>query len=230
MIRFEDVSISVGTFSLGNINFTVPTGCYGVLMGKTGSGKTTILESICGLKPVTDGRIWLNGVDATRLKPSQRGIGFVPQDGALFSTMTVRGHLAFALRIRKWRKTAVEERVEGLAERLGISQLLDRTPLGLSGGERQRVALGRAISFHPGILCMDEPLSALDDHTRREMCDLLESVTNEYNMTALHITHRLDEARRLAERGFLLADGAVIETRPSEIEPLFKEEASAGAV
>ena len=218
MIEFEDVTITAGPFTLAHISFGIQTGEYAMLMGKTGCGKTTLMESICGLRAVSSGVIRLMGTEVTHHKASQRGIGFVPQDGALFSTMTVRDHLAFALKIRKWPPRAVTERVESLAEQLGISPLLDRKPQGLSGGEAQRVALGRALSAHPSILCLDEPLSALDDHTREEMCKLLESIHEEYRVTILHITHRLDEARRLADRILFLSDGCIRDNSSSEME------------
>jgi len=176
-------------------------------MGKTGSGKTTILESICGLKHVVSGSITLDGVDVTRMKPAERNIGYVPQDGALFSTMSVRDHLDFALVIRRRPKEEIEKRVTELAELLEITDLLDRSIHGLSGGERQRVALGRALSFHPQILCLDEPLSALDDATRKQMYSLLRHVREHTGVTTIHVTHNLDEAVQLADVAFWVDDG-----------------------
>ena len=115
-----------------------------LLVGDNAQGKTTILEAICGLRPVLHGCISLMETDVTALKPAMRGIGYVPQDGALFPSMSVRDHLGFALVIRKWPRQAIEDRVHELAEMLGLERLLDRSPRGLSGGEAQRVALGRA--------------------------------------------------------------------------------------
>ena len=176
MIRLRGLAVQAGEFRLNGIGLEIPTGQYGVLMGRTGSGKTTILEAICGLRRVLGGSIELMGRDVTGLPPAERGIGYVPQDRALFQTMTVRQHLAFALKIRRWARDAMDQRVHELAELLGIGALLHRKPPGLSGGESQRVALGRALAFRPDILCLDEPLSALDDETRLEMYDLLETV------------------------------------------------------
>jgi ABC-type sugar transport system ATPase subunit len=161
------------------------------------------------LRQVTAGRIWLGEREVTGLKPSERGIGFVPQDGALFETMSVREHLGFALLIRKQNRPAIEQRVAELAELLGIETLLDRMPEGLSGGERQRVALGRALAARPGILCLDEPLSALDEATRDEMYVLLESVREKTGVTTLHITHNRGEAIRLADVVLLLENGTI---------------------
>src|SRR5262245_54012038 len=101
MIELLNLSIRSGAFALNNIPFSVPAGPCCALMGRAGEGKTTILEAVCGLRPVTSGRVVLGGVDVTRHKPADRGVGYVPQDLGLFPTMTVRGHLEFALRVRK---------------------------------------------------------------------------------------------------------------------------------
>lgn len=209
MIVLDNLSVSVGDFSLTGISFEIPSGAYGALMGRTASGKTTILETVCGLKHALDGRIILDGRDITRLKAAERGIGYVPQDGALFSTMTVSENLAFALVIRKRSPAEIESRVEELALLLGISELLDRLPLGLSGGERQRVALGRALAARPSILCLDEPLSSLDEETRQEMCDLLKTVCHETGVSTLHITHSMPEALDLAHHIFRIENGTI---------------------
>ncbi len=209
MIRVEDLAIRVGSFALSGMNFEIPEGQYGILMGGTGSGKTTILEAICGLRRICAGKIVLGGRDVTRLKPAERNIGYVPQDGALFSTMTVREHLAFSLRIRRADRSLLEERAAEMANLLSIEHLLDRHPQGLSGGEAQRVTLGRALASHPRILCLDEPLSSLDEDMREQMYALLESIQKRTGVTTLHVTHSLSEARRLGDRVLKLADGCI---------------------
>jgi len=209
MIALENVTVRAGTFNLRGISLEIPKGHYGVLMGRTACGKTTILETLCGLKPARAGRILLDGRDATHLKAAERGIGYVPQDGALFSTMTVRRHLAFALEIRKAPQETIQARVAELAELLGIERILDRKPPGLSGGEQQRVALGRALSARPGILCLDEPLGCLDEETHDEVCELLKRVCREVAVTTLHVTHSMSEARKLADRIFRIENGTI---------------------
>lgn len=209
MIAVRNLAVTKGDFSLREISFEIEQGRYGILMGKTASGKTTILEAICGLNRINGGRIQLDGRDVTGLKPAERGIGYVPQDGALFPTMSVRDNLGFGLLIRGRPKEEIEIRTSELAGQLGISDLLDRKPVGLSGGETQRIALGRALAARPNVLLLDEPLSALDDETRREMRDLLKSVQRQTGVTTLHITHSLSEAADLADVLLRLDEGQV---------------------
>ena len=209
MITLNKVTVRVGHFSIGNISLEVPKGQYGFLMGRTGCGKTTLLEAICGLRPVLSGEVRLNGNNVTQWQPARRGVGLVPQDGALFQHMTVREHLHFPLRIRHWTQEQINPRVQDVADWLDLGPLLHRKPAGLSGGEAQRVALGRALAFRPEVLCLDEPLSALDEDTRSEMCGVLESVRKHTGVTILHITHSLSEAERLGDRIYVLQDGRI---------------------
>ena len=217
MIAVEGLSVRAGAFAVEGISFAVATGEYAVLMGRTGCGKTTLLEAICGLKPVRGGRIHLLGHDVTDLPPADRGVGYVPQDLALFPTMTVRDHLGFALEVRRWEAKAAARRIEELTELLGIGRLLDRRPPGLSGGEAQRVALGRALAFRPAVLLMDEPLSALDEDTRTGMYGMLRSVQRQTGVTTLHVTHSRAEARALADRLFIFDKGGLRESLPASL-------------
>jgi ABC-type sugar transport system ATPase subunit len=217
VITLENVTVRAGSFVLEGLSFAVPSGRYAVLMGKTGCGKTTILEAICGLRTVEAGAIKLHGKDVTKFKPADRGIGYVPQDLALFRTMTVQDHLAFPLVIRRWESAAVGRRVAELADLLGLRPLLPRKPAGLSGGESQRVALGRALAFQPAVLLLDEPLSALDDQTRLEMCGLLRSVQKQTGVTFLHVTHNASEARRLADQVLLITERTIRELPLEEL-------------
>ncbi len=200
MISCNDISIRQGNFELTGINFTIETGTYACLVGPTGSGKTTIMEAICGLRNIRSGRIILNGRDITALRPGERNIGFVPQDGALFETMTVRQNISFPLKIRKKPHRERVARVQELAGLLSIGHLLDRKPVHLSGGEKQRVALARALSFYPQIICMDEPLSALDDKTKTDIIYLIRELKKKMAITVLHISHNLKEVEILADK------------------------------
>jgi molybdate/tungstate transport system ATP-binding protein len=209
MVNLDHVDIVQGAFALRDVSLEIPQGQYAVLMGKTGTGKTTVLEAICGLRGVARGTIRLMRRDVTRLKPALRGVGYVPQDSSLFSRLTVAEHLAFALVVRRWPTEAVRRRVDELAELLQIRHLLDRKPRGLSGGESQRVAMGRALAMRPGVLLLDEPLSALDDDTRHDMYDLLQLVRLQSGATVIHVTHNRSDAVALADRVFELRDGAI---------------------
>jgi ABC-type sugar transport system ATPase subunit len=217
MIQLDNLSIRSGPFALSGISMAVADGTYAVLMGGTGQGKTTILEAICGLRTVTAGRVLLGGMDVTRHKPADRGVGYVPQDLGLFPMMTVRGHLEFALRVRRANAAMIKDRVAELAHILGIEPLLERRVGHLSGGEAQRVALGRALSFRPQVLLLDEPLNALDEATRDRLCELLRSVQKQSGLATLHITHSSSEARQLADQLLVLSGGRLTERPVAEL-------------
>ena len=211
MIELDQVSIRSGSFSLNNVSIRIESGQYAVLMGKTGMGKTTILEAICGLRKVASGKILIQGTDVTRWSPSDRQIGYVPQDLALFPTLNVREHFEFALRLRRETKANIAQRTEELSEVLGVAHLLNRRIHGLSGGEAQRVALGRALAARPAVLLLDEPLSALDQSTRNEMHDWLLKIKMATGVTTLHVTHNIEEAEALADRRLVLDRGGIVE-------------------
>jgi molybdate/tungstate transport system ATP-binding protein len=209
VISVEQLGLSQGAFRLDGIDFAIPAGTYAVLMGATGSGKTTLLEAIAGLRPVRSGRIRLDDRDATHLPPAARGLGYVPQDTALFGTRTVFRNLSFALELRDIPVAEIDRRVREMAGWLHIDKLLDRRPAGLSGGEAQRVALGRALIFRPSLLLLDEPLSSLDDDTRGQLVDILQALRQRREVTVLHITHNRAEADSLADLRFRLEGGKV---------------------
>jgi ABC-type sugar transport system ATPase subunit len=215
VIDVRGLTVRSGSFQLSAVDLTVPSGGYGVLMGQTGSGKTTLLEGVCGLRPVTSGGVWLDGVDITQARLATRGIGYVPQDLALFPTMSVRRHLDFALRLRRVPDVEIGSQVATLAAALEIGDLLDRDVRALSGGEARRVALGRALSFRPRLLLLDEPLAAVDEATRDRLCDLLRRIQRERGVTTLHVTHSREEARRLADTLYVIERG-VVAARPLE--------------
>ncbi len=200
MIELKNITIRVGQLLLENLSFRVETGQYAVVMGKTGIGKTTILESICGLRSVQSGSILINQVDVTNWSPADRNVGYSPQDLALFPTMTVRQHLEFALKVRRRPASEIAVRVQELARLLDIQPLLNRNVKGLSGGEAQRVALGRALSFGPSVLLLDEPLSALDADTRQSTQELLKNLNKLTGVSVLHVTHNQEEAEMLGDR------------------------------
>jgi ABC-type sugar transport system ATPase subunit len=179
-------------------------------MGPTGCGKTSLLEAICGLRPLAAGTIELDGHKITQQPPAARGIGYVPQDGALFRHMSVRDNIAFGLMVRGMRKSAIDIAVNRLAADLAIRHLLDRGTQHLSGGEIQRVALARALAIAPRLLLLDEPLSALDEPTRQQMTTLLKQIQQQHRTTVLHVTHSSHEAAALADVRFAFRDGQIV--------------------
>jgi ABC-type sugar transport system ATPase subunit len=175
-------------------------------MGTSGSGKTTIMEAICGLRHINSGSIILAGRNITQLRPGERSVALVPQDNVLFPHLSVYEHLAFGPTIQKWDKSQISERCDELAENLGITHLLKRKPTMLSGGEAKRVALGRALATRPDLLCLDEALTGLDDETHCEILELIKSTISRERTTTLHITHSLREAKELANKVIQMKD------------------------
>ncbi|KAA3611501.1 MAG: ABC transporter ATP-binding protein [Planctomycetota bacterium] len=220
MIEIEKLHLRQGDFRLSDVNLTIETGTYAVLMGKTGSGKTSLLEAVCGLRSIAGGSIRLHGREISSAKPGARGIGYVPQDGALFPTMTVEAQLAFPLRLRNWSRQRIRDRIEALAALLQIEPLLRRKPDRLSGGEKQRVALGRALSFEPSLLCLDEPMASLDEETKESLYQGLQQLRNQVAVTALHVTHSSGEALRLGDRIFRLEQGSVQTMAPEALQKI----------
>ncbi len=207
MIRVEDITFRVGEFVLDRASLEIARGEYFVLLGPPGSGKTLLLEALCGLRRVEAGRVWIDGRDVTRFEPRRRGIGYVPQDYALFPHRSVEGNIRFGLLSQRLPRSQIARRVGEVAERLGIERLLPRRTQGLSGGERQRVALARALVIRPGVLLLDEPVSALDESTRESVCAELRRLPRELGITILHVSHHLQEAFSVADRAGILRDG-----------------------
>jgi len=205
MIRAEEISFSIGTFELRRLSIDIAEGEYFILLGPPGSGKTIFLECLCGLKKIQSGRIRIDGRDITNLEPRRRGIGYVPQDYALFPHLSVEQNITFGLRVHGYAETNITE----TADLLGIKHLLSRRIDGLSGGEQQRVALARALVLKPKILLLDEPVCALDEVTRQQVCAQLSSIQRHLGLTTVHVSHNLEEAFSVADRAAILHQGVL---------------------
>lgn len=211
MIEVKGVSVTAGDFSLEEIDLTVPSGEYAVLLGPTGSGKTVLIETLCGLRRQDGGRIIIGGREVSTREPGERGIGYLPQDYALFDHLSVEENIAFGLRVRGLDRRAIVQHTHELMEILGISALGRRHPATLSGGERQRVALGRALAPRPSVLLLDEPVSALDERMRLNVCGELKEIQRTLGTTAMHISHSFEEARAVAGRVIVIMDGCIVQ-------------------
>ncbi len=217
MIRLDGVALALGSLRLHDVSLEIPSGGYGLIIGPTGSGKTSLLECIAGHVAPASGRIALNGRDVTAEPPERRGIGFVYQAYHLFPHHSVRENIAYGLARRgRGHDEESRTRVEDLAALFGIGPLLDRGIRGLSGGEQQRVALARALAPRPGILLLDEPLAAVDPALRRTLRRELRQIQAQEGVTVLHVTHDVEDALRLGDEVAVLADGGVIQRGPPE--------------
>ncbi len=201
-----------GSFTLGPASLEIPPDRVLAVLGPSGAGKTMLLETIAGLRPQQAGYVNLAGTDVTGLPPERRRIGMVFQDAALFPHLTVAENVRFGLRARR---AASPDGSRDLLDKLGIAHLADRSPRSLSGGERQRVALARALAIQPGLLLLDEPLSALDQPTREGMRTLLQQLLAELEIPAAHVTHDRDEALSIGDHLAVIVGGQLRQTGPA---------------
>lgn len=212
MLEARNISVDLGEFDLRDVTLTVEAGQYMCLAGPTGAGKTVLLECIAGLHRPKTGRVLLNDCDVTHLPPESRGIGYVPQDYALFPHMDVLGNITYGLVERAMPKGSARSRAESAAAILQISHLLHRDVTTLSGGERQRVALARTFVLDCQLLLLDEPLSALDSETSKEFAIHLAEIHRQLNLAVLHVTHDFTEAFSLATHIAVCTDGRLLHT------------------
>lgn len=189
-----------------------------MLVGPTGAGKTVLLESIAGIRKISSGQIWIDGVRVNDLEPENRGVTIVYQDCALFPHMSVAENINFGLRVR--RKTAFEIRTEQkwIVDLLNLGALLLRKPASLSGGERQKVSLARSLVVRPRVLLLDEPLSALDWQIREDLQLELKRLNQILGITVIHVTHDFEEALGLGKHMAVLEHGQIRQSgTPEEI-------------
>ena len=208
-IELDHVAFKIGEFALADVCLEVRAGEYFVLTGPNGSGKTLLVKLIAGIHSPDAGEILIKGERVTGTPPWERHIGYVPQEYGLFPNLTVERNIAFGLEVRRIDKPKVTEEVARAAELLGVSHLLHRMPKGLSGGEQQKVSLARALVLKPAVLLLDEPVSAIDEDRRDEICVELKRIQKETRVTTLHVSHNRHEAELVADRTGVLKGGAI---------------------
>ena len=200
-ILLENVSKRYGQQAVvNNVSLEIKDGEFFVLLGSSGSGKTTILNIIAGLTSAEQGRVLLHGRDVTNVATQKRNVGFVFQNYALFEYMTVAENIEFGLQIRKVPKKERQLKRDELLELVGLVGLGDRMPRQLSGGQQQRVALARALVLEPDVLLLDEPLGALDAKIRVDLRRSLKNIQRQLGVATILVTHDQEEAFDLADR------------------------------
>jgi len=212
MLRIQHLTLRKESFTLEDISLEVPQGSYFVILGKTGSGKTMLLESIAGIQEV-EGHLYWEGREITTLPPEKRGFGFVYQDFALFPNLTVRKNITYSDRFAP--KQDKRELFEDLIGFLQLGRLLERSVSHLSGGEKQRVAIARAIYSRPKLLLLDEPLSAVDPTFKNSIMKSLREMLTRYGITIIHVTHNFKEAAFLADEIAVVLDGRLLQVGKS---------------
>jgi multiple sugar transport system ATP-binding protein len=198
-----------GVEVINGVDLAIEDGTFTVFVGPSGCGKSTLLRMIAGLEDVTSGQVLIDGLDMTDVGPAQRGLAMVFQSYALYPHMSVRGNIAFALKMAGERAGVIEQKVRKAAATLNLTDYLDRKPRQLSGGQRQRVAIGRAIVREPKAFLFDEPLSNLDAALRVQMRVEIDELHQKLKTTMVYVTHDQVEAMTMADRIVVLDKGAV---------------------
>ncbi len=213
-IEIDHITKLFGTFrALDDVSLDLPRGELVALLGPSGCGKTTLLRIIAGLENADQGRVLLDGEDATEKHVRERQVGFVFQHYALFRHMSVFENVAFGLRVKPRRERPAEaeirRRVNELLDLVQLGWLKDRFPAQLSGGQRQRIALARALAVEPHVLLLDEPFGALDAKVRKELRRWLRRLHDELHISSIFVTHDQEEALEVADRIVLMNKGRI---------------------
>jgi multiple sugar transport system ATP-binding protein len=211
-IQLQSVNKAFGAVKVINgVDLDIKDGEFAVFVGPSGCGKSTLLRLVAGLEDVTSGQVLIDGKDVTGVGPSKRGLAMVFQSYALYPHMSVRGNIAFALKMAGEKADVIEQKVRRAAATLNLTDYLDRRPRQLSGGQRQRVAIGRAIVREPKAFLFDEPLSNLDAALRVQMRVEIGELHNALKTTMIYVTHDQVEAMTMADKIVVLDRGAVMQ-------------------
>jgi ABC-type Fe3+/spermidine/putrescine transport system ATPase subunit len=211
MIKLDNINVELTKFSLKNINLHVEKGEFFSLLGPTGSGKSMLLETIAGLKTVKSGNVIIDKIDITNEKPENRNISIVYQDFSLFPNMTVEENIKYGLRFKE-KDPKYEEKYKNLIKIFNIEHITSRYPKNLSGGEKQRTSLARGLVVEPKILLLDEPFSALDNHTKKQIMHQMKEIHKQFDITILMVTHNFNEVYYLSDKVAIIDNGEIIQT------------------
>ena len=207
-IELKNITKKFGEVAaVNNVSFSVNEGELMALLGPSGGGKTTVLRMIAGLEVPTEGDIFIRGQRVNEVSVQQRNIGFVFQSYALFKSMNVFQNIAFGLKIKKWKRADIKNRVMELLKLFGLDGLEKRYPHQLSGGQRQRVAIARALAPKPSVLLLDEPFGAVDAKIRHELREWLVTLHQDLNVTTIFVTHDQEEAMEVSNRIVIFSKG-----------------------
>ena len=216
-VTLTNVTKRFGDFTaVDDLTMEIEDGKFTVLVGPSGCGKTTTLRMVAGLEECTEGEIRIGERVVNRVPPKDRDIAMVFQNYALYPHMDVYNNMAFGLKLRKYPKDQIKQRVNEAAELLGITEKLKSKPRELSGGQRQRVAVGRAIVRNPSVFLFDEPLSNLDAKLRVQMRTELEELHHQLQTTTIYVTHDQVEAMTLGDRIAVMKDGVIQQYAPPQ--------------
>jgi iron(III) transport system ATP-binding protein len=209
-LRIRDLTKRFGVFTaLQGVSLDVYRGEFICFLGPSGCGKTTLLRAIAGLDPQDEGTIEIAGRDVSRLPPAARDFGIVFQSYALFPNLTVAANVGYGLVNRRKSRSEIDARVRELLTLVGLSDQTRKYPVQLSGGQQQRVALARALATSPGLLLLDEPLSALDARVRLRLRDEIKSLQRRLGVTTIMVTHDQEEALAMADRIVVMNQGVI---------------------
>jgi iron(III) transport system ATP-binding protein len=218
-LKIENIWKAFGTFlALKDVSLSIQEGEFVCFLGPSGCGKTTLLRAIAGLDLQTQGKIEQAGKDVSNLPPSERDYGIVFQSYALFPNLTIEKNIAFGLENTGRNKLEIAQRVAELLQLVGLSEQAYKYPAQLSGGQQQRIALARAIAISPGLLLLDEPLSALDAKVRVHLRHEIKALQKKLGVTTVMVTHDQEEALSMADRIVVMNHGSVEQVgTPTEV-------------
>lgn len=209
ILCMQNLTVRRGNFLLKNINLSVREREIVALIGKTGSGKTVLLETIAGFHKPDSGRVLYQNNDIFSTPIEHRKIGYLYQDYSLFPHMTTEKNIGYCLRMQGCPTAEINAQVREMAIRFGITDILKQYPGTLSGGEQQRVALARALMMRPKLLILDEPFSALDPVTKKRLYGIIKEIRDQFDCSIMFVTHDFQEAQELADRVGVLINGSL---------------------